>query len=121
MKQMRVISIVWGGILVLLVVLLTLFGFKLKDKNLKYKELEKKLVTISEEYVELKTYYPQGEDKLKITWEDLVSSDIIDEDELEKNKCNDAYIMVYLKDMVYHFDAYLKCDEYTTKNYNKNS
>ena len=84
MKQMRVISIVWGGFLILLVVLLTMVGFKLKDKNLKYKELEKKLITISEEYVELKTYYPQGEDKLKITWEDLIFSDIIDEDELEK-------------------------------------
>ena len=121
MKQMRVISIVWGGFLVLLVVLLTMIGFKIKDKSLKYEELEKTLENSAEKYIELKTYYPQGEDKLKITWEDLVSSDIINKDKLDKNKCRDAYVIVYLKDMVYHFDAYLKCEDYTTKNYNKNS
>ncbi len=117
MKQMRVISIVWGSLLVLAVILLTLIGFKLKDKSLKYKDLEKYLVDRAGKYVEMGPYYPKGEDKLKITWEDLESSDIIDKDELKKYKCSDAYVMVYLKDLVYHFDAYLKCDEYTTKNY----
>ena len=117
MKQMKVISVLWGALLISCLVVLTFLGFKLKDKNLKYRELEKKLENAAEKYVEAYSYYPQGEDNLKIMVDDLISSDIIKKEDLDKNHCSDAYVIVYLKDMVYEFDSYLKCDDYTTKNY----
>ena len=117
MKQMKVISVLWGALLIGCLGVLTFLGFKLKDKDLKYRELEKKLENAAEKYVEAYSYYPQGEDKLKITWDDLVSSDIIKKEDLDEDQCTDAYVVVYLKDMVYEFDSYLKCENYTTKNY----
>ena len=79
--------------------------------------IEKKIENYAESYVEAYSKYPLGEDKLKITLENLLTNDIMKKDILDKENCTDAYVMVYLKDMVYHFDGYLKCEEYTTKNY----
>ena len=117
MKQMRTISILWGSLLVIALGVLTFIGFQIKERDLDYKELEETLTDGAEKYVEAYSTYPKGEDKLKISFEDLIKYDIIDKSKLDKKKCSDAYVLVYQKALVYHFDSYLKCQNYTTKNY----
>ena len=117
MKQMQKISLIWGSILVGLLVLLTIIGFLIKDKNLKYQKLEQEISDATAKYVEAYKGYPKGDEKLKITLDDLLDKDIISKDELTKNNCTNAYTLVYLKNMVYHYDTYLKCTEYETENY----
>ncbi len=113
MDKMRKISIIWGSILVLLFIALTIFGIAIKNKDKGYKELENKMVEATKKYVELNFLYPQGEDKVKVTDEELKGEKLIDELEYNNDKC-EGYVLVYLDTMVYKYDAYIKCDNYVT-------
>ena len=57
LKKMRIISYVWGSILVIIVIGLTVVGFIYKDHQKEYKNLEKQIEESAKKYVEEKFLY----------------------------------------------------------------
>ena len=119
MKKSNLLFVVWGIIVIVLVGLLTTMGFMLKGKNEKYELVEKRLKEATSSYVDHNFLYPEGDEKLKILTKDLVSSGFLKQDELkvDKDVCV-GYVPLY-KDMVYEYDVFIKCNNYTTKGYQK--
>lgn len=115
-KQMNRISIVWGVILICIVLLLTIFGVFYKRKSSDYKKLEEKIVNASEKYVESKFLYPDANQTVKITYEELKENGFIDTLQKDNEPCNGYSILSY-DGHVYHYEGYIKCPNYTSKNY----
>jgi uncharacterized protein YpmB len=114
--KMKRISIVWGIMVVLIVGMLTVFGFFYKSKTTIYDELEEKLVDASKKYVDANFLYPQDKDELKVTKEELVDNQYLDELKKDDNDCS-GYVIVKLSNGVYTYKAYIKCPNYKTKGY----
>ena len=90
-KRMRVISVVWGVLLILLVVGLTIIGFVYKHETTVYKEYEDLLVKQATSYVEDHSMYP--EESLKITDEELLDDGYIETTYVNGHDCT-GYVMV---------------------------
>ena len=118
LKQMNRISFFWGFFLILVVVLLTMFGFKYKSKTIDYRKLEEELTNVSEKYVESKFLYPDEKQSLKITLEELKNEGFIENLKIDDDIC-DGYVILSHDGFVYNYKSYIKCSKYTTKDYNK--
>ncbi len=113
-KQMRLISIVWGCILFLIVSTLTVFGFIYKNKIKKYEELESKLVNATEKYVDEKFLYPEEGKVIKINASELKESEKITDLVVNDIEC-DGYVNVSYNGKTFSYKAYITCPEYKTK------
>lgn len=116
MKQMKIISIIWGSILILIVVLLTTFGIIFNKKNKVYTDMEENLVSATKKYVEKSFAYPEDGKELRVDFTDLKDSGFIKKLEIDKKTC-DGYVIVKKNGLVYEYKGYVKCPEYKTKNY----
>lgn len=116
MKKMNIYLVIWVIIIVILVALLTVFGFLYKDKNKIYKELENKIVEAEKKYVDAKFLYPQGNQVLKTKIEELKNEKYLEDTKVNDEDCT-GYIEVYLDGTVYKYKSYIKCDNYETKGY----
>ncbi len=119
LKKMRIISYAWGTILVVLVTGLTAIGFVYKNKTKKYEALENKLEESIKAYVDQKFIYPEEGGNIKITYQELKSNDAIDKLNIDEEECDGYGIITYEKD-VFKYKTYVKCNNYKTKNYDKN-
>ena len=119
LRKMRIISIIWGMILFSIVFLLTAFGFVYKNKIKKYEELENTLEEKVKQYVEEKFLYPEDDKKLKITFKELKEEGKMSELKADDEEC-DGYTIVNNNGQVFKYQTYIKCNNYQTKNYNKN-
>ena len=119
MKKSNALFVVWGVIVIVLIGLLTTMGFMLKDKNEKYEVVEKRLKEAASSYADHNFLYPEDGEKLKILTKDLVSSGFLKQDELkvDKDVCT-GYIILH-KDVFCEYDVFIKCNNYTTKGYQK--
>lgn len=118
MDKMGKLGVVWGIVLVLIVVLLTTFGFIYKNKTSIYKNLEEKLVEAEKKYVDAKFLYPKDDEFLKTDTEILVKEEYIKNLKIKDEECT-GYVEVFKNDTVYDYKAYIKCDNYETKGYEK--
>ncbi len=118
LKKMQKISIVWGLLLFVLVFGLTAIGIVYKNKSVKYKDLEKDLEEKTKQYVELKFLYPEDDDSIKITFDELKNEKIVNELKVEDDFC-DGYVNITKENGVFKYKPYIKCNKYTTKNYKK--
>lgn len=118
MKQMKKLTIVWGLIMVAIVALLTTFGILFNKKNKVYTDMEEDLVSATKKYVEKSFAYPKDGKELRVTFEDLNNSGLIDELKVGKDSCN-GYAIVKKNELVYEYKGYVKCKEYKTKNYSE--
>lgn len=116
MKKTNKYFIIWGIIVVALVALLTAIGFLYKDNTKVYKELEKTMVEAEKKYVDAKFLYPQDGVTLKTTSEELISEKYLENLKVEDEECT-GYVEVYKDGTVYKYNAYIKCDNYKTKDY----
>ena len=98
--------------------LLTVFGFIYKDKVNVYKDLENKLVEAEKKYVDAKFLYPDQGDTLKTSAEELKENEYLDSLSYNDKEC-DGYVEVKLDNTVYSYKAYVSCDGYKTKGYDK--
>lgn len=119
LKKMRIISYIWGSILFLLVAGLTGIGFVYKNKIKKYEELESKLEESIKAYVDQKFIYPDEGKNIKVTYQELKSNDAIDNLNNEDEEC-DGYGIVLHDGNIFKYQTYIKCNDYKTKNYDKN-
>jgi uncharacterized membrane protein YvbJ len=117
-KSMRRISIVWGSILVILVVLLTAFGFLYKSKSNEYKKLEERLVESAKKYVDAKFLYPDDNKSVKITYQEMKENAFIEELKKDDDLC-DGYVIVKSNGTVFNYKGYVSCPNYTSSNYEK--
>lgn len=116
MEKMQRYSILWGITLLLIVVLLTIFGFVYKNKTTIYKELEEKIVESAKKYVDAKFLYPEKGDTIKITSEELLETEFLDVLEKNEEECK-GYVEVYKDGTVYKYIGYVECPNYQTKGY----
>ena len=119
LKKMKIISYIWGSVLLILVGGLTGIGFVYKNKIKKYEELENKLADNIKIYVDEKFIYPEEGKNIKITYQELKSNDAIDNLNIEDEEC-DGYGIVLHDKNTFKYETYIKCKEYKTKNYDKN-
>ncbi len=117
-KSMNRLSVIWGSILFLLVVLLTIFGFVYKNKSGDYKQLEEKLVESAKKYVDAKFLYPEENKSVKITYSEMKENSFIDELKKEEDVC-DGYVIVKSNGTVFQYKGFVSCPNYTTKEYEK--
>lgn len=115
MDELRRISIIWGAILVIIFSVLTFFGIRWKNKTSPYFALEDKLVKETKSYFESKYNYPNSNETIKITLDELKENQIIDEFKVLDDECNGYVNVTYNK--VIDFKGFIKCNEYTTKGY----
>ena len=113
-KRMRVISVVWGLILVLLVIGLTVIGFVYKHESKVYKEYEDYLVKQATSYVEDHAFYPL--ESLKITDDEMLESGYLETTSVNHHDCS-SYVIVLKNGDSYDFEPYIQCGNYKTKGY----
>lgn len=118
LKKMQTVSIIWGLVLFLIVASLTTVGFIYKNKIKKYEEIEKKLELSAKQYVEMKFLYPEKNNNIKITYNELKNEKVIDNISVDDKEC-DGFTIVSENNKIYKYKTYIKCDNYETKNYEK--
>ncbi len=117
MKKTKILLVVWAIIVIVLVGLLTLMGFMLKNNKEEYLEMEEELREAAQKYVLDNGYYPENGGELKLSSEDLYEAAYLDHDDLENNgdTCQ-GYVVIYTENIV-KYKAYIKCKNYTTNGY----
>ena len=116
MDKIKKMYFVWGIIVIGIFAILTIFGFMYKNKTSVYKELEDKLVEAEKKYIEVKFLYPEGNEKLKVTTDELAAYNLINELKINDEICS-GYATIQRKGTVFDYKGYVKCNNYTTKGY----
>lgn len=117
MKELRRISIIWGLLLFLIFSALTFFGLKWKKKTEPYLKLEETLVEKTKSYYETNHSYPNKDEEVKITYNELKEHDVYNELKNNEDEC-DGYVLV-TNNGVINYKGFIKCNNYTSKNYDK--
>ncbi len=115
MRKTKILFIIWGILVLGLFSSLTIFGFMLKKINKDYQELEDSLKDIAITYVKDKSLYPEENKEVKITKEELIKDNYLEELKVDNDVC-DGYVIVKLEEG-FKYSPYIKCKRYTTKGY----
>ena len=119
MKELKRISIIWGLLLFVIFAALTFFALQWKSKNGPYFELEKTLISKTKSYYESEHSYPAKGQSVTITFQELKNSNLLEELKVNDDVC-DGFVIVENNGVI-DYKAYIKCNNYTTKDYDKNS
>ena len=115
---MKKIYIIWGIIIVLLLFIITYFGFNIINKNKEYKILEDNMEQTVAKYLgqHIEEYPKSGEKKINIT--DVISAGYEIKMSVNDDSC-EGYVVVKKVSFAYEYDGYIKCNNYVTKGYSK--
>ncbi len=116
MKKISRLTIIWAILLLIIVGLLTCFGFMYKSKTKVYKELENNLVEAAKKYVDAQFLYPMNGETLKVDSNSLIEGKYLENLKSANNSCT-GYVNVKLDGSIYKYKGYVDCDVYTTKGY----
>ena len=105
LKQMRKISVIWGIIMFLLVIGVTVIGFVYKNETKNYKKFEMELVDKAKDYIAVNNLN-------KVTISELKEQNIIETSVVNEKTC-DGYILKEDEE----YKAYVKCGSYKTRGY----
>lgn len=102
------------GLIVTLKIIKTIENNKLKI----YKEQEKRLEEAGLKYIQNK-YISENESEIKITKQELINSNYIEEiyDINDKTKICNAYVIINNINTIPVAKGYISCDKYETENY----
>lgn len=117
MKELRIISIIWGLLLFVIFAALTFFALKWKAKTSPYFDLEKTMVSKTKSYYEMEHAYPSKGQSVIITFEDLNNANMMEELKVNDDNC-EGFIKVENAGVI-EYKAFIKCEGYTTKDYDK--
>lgn len=117
LKRMRMISMIWGMLLIGLFLIVTIFGVSYKKKVKLYEEQENKLLEACRKYVDTNKLYPSTS-SLKITLDELKESGFMHIISVGSDEC-DGYVVVENDDSIV-YQSYIKCGKYSTNGYSKN-
>lgn len=111
---MKKILYVWITIAVILVGGLTFIGIKIKNQNSPYTEVEKELVFAAQSYMgQYISEMPSSQ--TTISYKKLLETGLIKENEYD---C-DGYVFIKKNLATFDYKAYIKCDKYTTKDFDE--
>lgn len=116
LQRMHKISIIWGIIMMLLVLALTLIAISYKKETKEYKAFEIKLEEATKNYIEQDGLYP--EEEMYLTLAELLKLNII-ETNVVKDKTCQGYVDIKNDEQFFDYEAYIKCGNYETKNLDK--
>ncbi len=118
-KKTKILLVIWAIIVIILIALLTVLGFMLKNNKEEYLEIEEDLREAAQRYVLDNGHYPQDGNELRISSKDLYEAAYLERDDLENDgdTC-EGYVVVYTENIV-KYRAYIKCKNYMTENYQK--
>ena len=111
---MKKIMIVWAVVAIILVGVLTYIGFNIKDNNKPYKSLEKELERKASALIGEKPGLLNSLNKLTV--EDFNNNGYPVEMTVNGDKC-DGYVTLSKNISIYEYNAYIKCNNYTTNGY----
>lgn len=114
MKKQRILWIIWGSIVVIVIILLTILGFLLNKKFDKYYKLENKLKLAAEKYSTENFIFQDDVKEYIITFDDLKGK-YLDNLNIENDQCT-GYVKMTLN-VAYEYKAYIKCNKYKTRGY----
>ena len=117
MKQLKTISIVWGLIIIVLFGTLTFFALRWKNQVYPYTELEEQLITTTKKYYESKYQYPAAGESKYISLDELKENNLIESLKKDDDECN-GFVKVTMNNVI-EYKSYIKCNNYTTKDYDK--
>ena len=117
MNRLKMVSVVWTIVVILLFTFLTTLGFIYKEKTKKYKKLEAKLVEVTKKYTSSNFNFADNGKEEIITFKELKDNGLINKLEVKGQKCN-GYVEVTFKNVT-KYKAYIKCDKYKTHNFDK--
>ena len=117
MKELKKISIIWGLLLFIIFAALTFFALKWKAKTAPFFDLEKTLVSKTKSYYESEHAYPAKGQSVNISFEELKNANMLEELKVNDETC-EGYVKVENSGVV-EYTAYIKCQSYTTKDYDK--
>ena len=112
MKKTKILFAIWAIIVVIIIALLTALGFILDNRYEKYRTLEEKLETSAREYAMDNVLLNEEDGEYIVTSEELIEAGYLDNLEVDDNVCT-GYVVVY------QYEAYITCRQYTTKNYDE--
>ena len=116
MNKMRAISIIWGIFLLSMLLMLTAASKKYLKKIEPYERLENVLENTTQKYVEDKLELEKGTTVIKS--EELMDEEYLTELKVNEDNCIGYVVVEYNSDKEYK--GYIKCNNYKTKNYDKN-
>ena len=117
MRQLKIISIVWGLTLFAIFSVLTFFALKWNAKTDGYIKLEQDMIKNTKTYYESFNKYPEKGEYTLVTAEEIKNKGIMEELKVNDDEC-EGYVKVEYKNVV-EYEAFIKCKKYTTKNYDK--
>lgn len=119
MKQLKIIAIAWGLLLLVIFSVLTYFALQWKNKTYPYLAFEDELVSKTKSYFESAHQYPNKGDKVVIKFDELKENSVVNTFSVNDDEC-DGYVVVKNKGVI-EYKAYIKCNNYTTKDFEKNN
>ena len=118
---MQKITYLWISLIIILVLFLTILGINITKKNKPYKDYENDIVEA------MKVYYgqdsnltklPKNKDIVKVTQKELEDFGLNINISKQNENC-EGYGITKSKNMSFEYKAYIKCNDYTTKDYDK--
>ena len=116
---MRKLTVLWIILIILLVTMLGIIGFNASKRTKAYKALENDIVDAMKVYYGQDTNLtklPENNKTHKITIEELKSFGIEINNKVNDDLCS-GYGIVTGKSLSHSYNAYIKCNNYTSQNY----
>ncbi len=114
LRKMHTLSIIWGALLILIVMGLTVFGFYYKHVTKVYRDFEIELANKTKEYLLNQSYV--YEDTARYSMDELIQNHVIENNKVNDKDCN-GYVEVEYLDGHHEYTTYLKCGMYKTRGY----
>ena len=118
---MRKLTFLWIIVIIVLIIALSIIGINISKKTADYKALESDIVDAMKVYYGQDTNLkklPKEKETVLIRIEELISFGIDIKTDINNDKCN-GFGIVKSNGVSFNYKAYIKCNKYTTSNYNK--
>ena len=116
---MKKMMIIWGILAISLVATLTYIGLKFEDSVKEYKILENDMIEAADAYMQLSDIILNPGESIKISSDKLMELSVATSMEVKDDFCV-GYVLVEKDFNKNNYSAFIKCNEYTTLDYEKN-
>ncbi len=118
LRKMKQISIIWGIIIFSILITLIITSLMYKQRIKKYDALADSLEVAAREYVAKESLYPEANETIKVTTAQINQEKQNINLQINNDQCQ-GFVIVFKEKSVIKYKPYIKCPNYSTKNYNK--
>ena len=116
---MKKMIIVWIGFMVVMIGSLLYIGFQIEKQDRPYTALEKNLEEAAYGYLMANEISLSLNEKMKISLDTLVDANLINTTSVKEDDC-EGYVIAQKRANGTEYNAYIKCQNYSSDNYEKN-